>query len=317
MLKSLKGMILMQIDQLHHLSPFVRLVKISRSDQLIGEWIDYDHVFTYIEQGEAEFILEGVRYQLGAGDAIIMPPLMVHLIQSTSKLPLIQYIVHFDLHSTEQRRKWNEISIKLPEQKSLPHVEKLFQTIEPVSHIQPADQLYMKRRFLTLQQLFTTKPPYSDLQMKGILLELIALFFHNQTQQATLQGKQTRGWASIQLSIHYIYANYHLTSLDREAIAKHVGLSPNHLSYLFKEQLGISIYKFINSIRIDHAKKRILENQLSLTFIAEEVGFSSIYSFSRAFKSAVGMSASQFYTMHTAQSEDSVSNLSYGGIADA
>lgn len=88
-------------DKLHYLSPFIRLVKISSSQQLLGEWIDFDHVFTYIEQGEAEIIIDGIRYHLRTGDLLLISPLMVHLIHATSKVPLIQHIVHFDLHSSE------------------------------------------------------------------------------------------------------------------------------------------------------------------------------------------------------------------------
>jgi len=43
----------------HHLwsnsiSPFVRTGRIMKSYSLTGEWMDHDHVYTYIEQGEAE-----------------------------------------------------------------------------------------------------------------------------------------------------------------------------------------------------------------------------------------------------------------------
>lgn len=296
----------MDAEKLHYLSPFIRLVKISRSQQLLGEWIDFDHVFTYIEQGEAEFIIDGMRYQLKSGDVLIIPPLMVHLIHATSKTPLIQYIVHFDLHSSEQRRKWDQISITLPEHKMLPHSEKLFLTIDYVSHIHPSDQPYLQQRFLKLLELYTTKPTFNDFQMKGIFIDLLALFFRNQAQAKASLGKQTRGWASIELSIHYIHANYHLPNLDRITIANHVGLSSNHLSFLFKEQLGTSIHKYVTFIRIEQAKKKILTQENSLTVIAKEVGFSSIYSFSRAFKSVIGMSATQFSSMHA--SRRSVSN---------
>ncbi|MCR8659939.1 helix-turn-helix transcriptional regulator [Paenibacillus endoradicis] len=265
-------------------------------------------MFTYIEQGDADFILDGIKYQLHAGDALIMPPFMLHLIHATSVTPLIQYIVHFDLMSNVQRRKWQEISITLPEQNVLPDSEKSLLFIDPISHINSNDQLYLKRRFLTLQQLYSSTIPFSDVQMKGILTELLAIFFRNQTETPIQLSKQSKGWASIELSIHYIYSNYARNELDRMSIAEHVGLSPNHLSHLFKEQLGISIHKFVSSIRIEQAKKKILEGKHTLTTISEQVGFTSIYSFSRAFKSMVGTSASQFHSLHTSQSHESILN---------
>lgn len=39
----------------------------------------------------------GITYQVREGDVILMPPFLTHLIRATSEVPLIQYIVHFDL----------------------------------------------------------------------------------------------------------------------------------------------------------------------------------------------------------------------------
>ncbi|NRF94149.1 cupin domain-containing protein [Paenibacillus frigoriresistens] len=70
--------------------------------------MDYDHVYTYIEQGEAEFFLDGVKYQVKEGDILLMPPFMAHIIRSTSEVPLIQYIFHFDLYYDEERSSWKD-----------------------------------------------------------------------------------------------------------------------------------------------------------------------------------------------------------------
>ncbi|CAM4477920.1 hypothetical protein PAXY110619_19445 [Paenibacillus xylanexedens] len=46
---------------MNNISPFVRAARVTESFSLAGEWIDHDHVYTYIEQGEAEFFLSGNR----------------------------------------------------------------------------------------------------------------------------------------------------------------------------------------------------------------------------------------------------------------
>jgi len=286
------------LSNLHHISPYVRLVKISQKEQLVGEWIDYDHVFTYIEQGEAQFILNGMQYELHAGDALLMPPFMLHFIQSASAVPLIQYIVHFDLYPSEERIKWRDAGIKHEEQRRIPQHETLLMNVNPISHIQPSDQLYVKRRFLTLMHLFTTDQPFIELQMKAIMLELLAIYLRNQIEQEQRHGKQTKGWSAIEQSIHFVQEHYHLASLDRSMIARHAKLSPNHLSFLFKEQLNLSLHKFVNYVRIEQAKKLMLDRSLTIGQIAERVGYTSIYSFSRGFKSMTGITASQFITMH-------------------
>jgi len=84
-----------------------------------------------------------------------------------------------------------------------------------------------------------------------------------------------------------------------------IRFSPSHLSSIFKEQLGITIHKYLAYVRIEQAKKQMLQGKDTLTQIAEHVGFSSIHAFSRAFKHLVGITASLFmagYAKH-AQAE--------------
>lgn len=40
---------------MNSISPYVRVAKVMESSLLAGEWLDQDHVYTYIDQGEAEF----------------------------------------------------------------------------------------------------------------------------------------------------------------------------------------------------------------------------------------------------------------------
>lgn len=136
----------MKIEALDSLSPFVRHVKITKSNTLAGEWLDYDNVFTYIEQGEAVFVLGGTTHQVTEGDAILMHPFMPHIIRSTSTEPLIQYIFHFDCYYDPVRSQWDELGIGHEAQQNVPEREMLFRSIVPVSHIRPADRLDVNKR---------------------------------------------------------------------------------------------------------------------------------------------------------------------------
>ncbi len=88
---------------MNSISPFVRLVRIMKSSSLTGEWMDHDHVFTYIEQGEAVFFLSGVKYEAREGDILLMSPFMSHIIKSTSTVPLIQYSLFTLIFITTKR----------------------------------------------------------------------------------------------------------------------------------------------------------------------------------------------------------------------
>ncbi|RKP52903.1 AraC family transcriptional regulator [Cohnella endophytica] len=281
------------------ISPHARMVKIVKSSTLSGEWVDFDHVFTYIEQGEAEFILNGVKYLAKEGDIFLMPPFMPHIIRTTSAVPLIQYIVHFDLNYDDARSRWKVTSLIDEETKQISENEMVLADVVPVSHLRTADRIELKRRFLMLQKVFLDEKPNHFLVEKAFCIELLHFFFLGQEGEANQEGKLTKGWGLLEKSIHFINRNYSNPGLDNHTISKHIGVSTNHLSFLFKDQLNITIHKYLTHVRIEQAKLRIIEGNRSLTAVAKEVGFSSIHLFSRSFKATVGITPSQFYAAHS------------------
>ncbi|MBW7453256.1 AraC family transcriptional regulator [Paenibacillus sepulcri] len=276
------------------ISPFVRKVKILKSSSLSGEWVDYDHVFTYIEQGEADFILNGVKYLVQEGDVLLMSPFMSHIIRTTSAAPVIQYIFHFDLYYDGERSAWTETGITMDKQRQIPEREMRLASLLPISHLRPADRIELKRSFLMMHKASLDERGNNALLMKAVCIELLFLFLKGQINSGSHEGKMTKGWVFIERTISFINGHYWDPQLDNASISKHAGISTNHLSFLFKEQLNITIHKYLMHVRIEQAKQRILEGGKTLTVIAREVGFSGIHLFSRAFKAMVGVTPSHF-----------------------
>ncbi|WP_206438424.1 AraC family transcriptional regulator [Paenibacillus whitsoniae] len=282
---------------MNELSPWVRVVKIHKSVSLAGEWLDYDHVYTYIEQGEAEFFMGGITYQVKEGDVILMPPFLTHLIRATSDAPLIQYIVHFDLFYENERSRWHDQGMTAARRSPAP-MEMKFSSLSPVVHVALPEQIELKRRFLILHKEFLDQKPGFTLLTKAICLELLVFFLRGQAGAAVREGRVTKGWVFIEKAITYMHENYANIELSNGTISRHVGISTNHLSFLFKDQLGMTIHKYLTHTRIEQAKIRMMAGDLTLTAIADQVGFSSIYLFSRSFKAHVGVMPSLFMAMN-------------------
>lgn len=283
----------------HHLwmnsiSPFVRTGRIMKSYSLTGEWMDHDHVYTYIEQGEADFILDGVKYEVGEGDVIVMHPLMSHLIRSTSDLPLIQYIFHFDLFYDGNRSELKNTSAVHFRRDDILAKEMSMADIHPVARLKLADRMECKKRFLQLLQEITSPVQKNILFVKSLCLELLHLFFKNQSEHHQSNGKMTKGWPTIEKAIECMNQRYADAQLKNEDVSSYAGVTPNHLSYLFKNQLGITVYNYLKHVRIEQAKINILLGGKTVTEIAEMVGFSSIHLFSRSFKEHVGITPSRY-----------------------
>lgn len=77
--------------------------------------------------------------------------------------------------------------------------------------------------------------------------------------------------------------------LDRQAIARLVGITPRHLDRLFAGHLQASFQETYRRMRLTHARKLLEQSPLSLSDIAFATGFSSASHFSRAFKQLFGI----------------------------
>lgn len=79
-----------------------------------------------------------------------------------------------------------------------------------------------------------------------------------------------------------------------EALSRMSGYSPSRLSAVYKARFGISPISDLINIRMEMAKRLLLYSSMSVGEIAEEVGFSSIYYFSRLFCKREGVSPAEY-----------------------
>lgn len=95
--------------------------------------------------------------------------------------------------------------------------------------------------------------------------------------------------SSVERAIEYI--EHHLDeTLDPEEIAKAAGYSLYHLTHIFTAVIGEPIGSYIQKRRLSESCKKLLHTKKRIIDIALESGFGSSEAYSRAFKSAYGIS---------------------------
>ncbi|MDC7291642.1 AraC family transcriptional regulator [Blautia schinkii] len=289
----------MDLSRYEDIAPFVRMVKIKKSVSLSKTWEDIDHVLIYIAHGHGDYFIKGQRYSMKTGDLIIMPPYFSHFLMTRDEKMLTQYVVHFDLFMDKEREliphqtaygKKNEIY--LPEKENLMHGEIFYTTV-------PQKERYViENLFLNMYREFTKKTCGSEVMLRGMMMQLLITSLRMRRKGHSLKASQNtvghKSWKLIEQALEYIYLHFNEDNLDNAKISEAVKVSPNYLSKIFREYLGISLHKYLISYRIERAQYYIMNNNCNITEAASMSGFSSIHAFSKSFKQLKGISPSAY-----------------------
>lgn len=130
--------------------------------------------------------------------------------------------------------------------------------------------------------------PGADTWMLALLAEL-----RSQDERTRLSGLDLEQYECIQHLCAEILAD-----LGREwtvpGLARRLHYSPDHFCRLFRRFTGLTPKDFLIQARIEGAKSLLRSSSASVTRIAEMLGYSDVYFFSRQFRARVGASPSQY-----------------------
>lgn len=87
---------------------------------------------------------------------------------------------------------------------------------------------------------------------------------------------------------------HYMESWSIQQMANYCNMSIDYFSHQFKLLVGVSPIRFLNDLRISHAKEILLTESLSISEVAKLVGYSNPLYFSRAFKKSTGTSPSTY-----------------------
>ncbi len=94
-------------------------------------------------------------------------------------------------------------------------------------------------------------------------------------------------------AIDYVRKNY-MKRITLEETAARVFLSPAYFSRIFKEEMGENFNSYVNSVRVDAARRLLLNETIPLVDISTMAGFDGQSYFSKVFKKIVGVTPGRF-----------------------
>jgi AraC-like DNA-binding protein len=120
---------------------------------------------------------------------------------------------------------------------------------------------------------------------------------HQRYEKSTLTLERSDTYLQKLLDLMNTEKPYLDGDLTLQKLAKALSVSPHHLSQTINEQLNQNFFDFINTYRIEEAKRMLRDpgkKHYSILAVSEEVGFNSKSAFNAAFKKHVNMTPSEF-----------------------
>ncbi|MBW7459885.1 helix-turn-helix domain-containing protein, partial [Paenibacillus sepulcri] len=113
-------------------------------------------------------------------------------------------------------------------------------------------------------------------------------------------NKSLRFKSLVKIALHYMQENYNREMSLRE-VAGVVHVTPNYLSRVFKEEMGVAFTEWLNRFRVEKAKALLGAVDAKTYSVAEKVGFNDYKYFSNIFKKHTGYSPRAFKELRQRQ----------------
>ena len=97
------------------------------------------------------------------------------------------------------------------------------------------------------------------------------------------------------MQVVYQYVGQHFQEeISLNQIADKVSMTVPAFCRFFKKITGKTFTQFTNEMRIDHARRLLMDQHLSIAAVSYESGFNNLSHFNKQFRQIVGVSPSEF-----------------------
>lgn len=163
-----------------------------------------------------------------------------------------------------------------------------------IDHCTEIKQIFEKIEEIMLMPDIMQKEAVLKIQIMNLLINSCILdkyrvsSFDSVVVQGSLE-KQKR----VCMVADYIGEHY-MEGIDLDDLSHHFYMSKSYMSRIFKEVTNFTVSEYINLYRIAASKKYLLDKELSMTEIANRLGFNSLTYFERVFKQKMSITPMQY-----------------------
>ena len=239
-----------------------------------------------VQSGRGLFYVDGVKYEAGEGDIIILRPFVMHSINRLPDCDMTIDAIVFNLRLLETGGA-DVCTLKyfaplLNEKHSVPCI------------VRPNDSWYRPFDESTTS-IFMCDPDKdgAELDIKANLYWMFYHIYNNRLINAQVSVAEDKRCYTVRRALEYIRAEY-MNEITIEKIAKHCGYSEFYLMKLFKQHTGSSVVDYVNNYRLTVAGRQLRDTDDDVATIAYQVGFNNVSYFNRQFKKQYGTTPKAF-----------------------
>ncbi len=114
------------------------------------------------------------------------------------------------------------------------------------------------------------------------------------TIAATLRSEKNDKYKVLTETVKQYISRHLAEDLSLETVSKQFHFSSRYFAHIFKQYTGSNYTAYVNSVRMEEAKRLLRMSDLNINEIARRVGYGDVGHFSRNFKSIIGKRPSEY-----------------------
>jgi|SRR5690625_32192 len=242
-----------------------------------------DYEIFYLLEGERIYLINGERYVVKKNNLVYIDRNIIHKTKVTDVSNTKRIVINFhdSFLTTDEDLLLNQLFDKGP------HI-----IIIPPNKIKIIQMIIEK-----LYSEYISNDDKREVYIKALLVQLLI-------ESNRLLNLQTNNYSNEvgydQFIKHEIaevikYINQHYKKdISLSLLANQFNLSEQYISRLFKQVTGVTLINYLNAVRINQAKRLLLETSMKVNDISKRVGYSNNVHLWRVFKRFTGYSPSEY-----------------------
>ncbi len=95
-------------------------------------------------------------------------------------------------------------------------------------------------------------------------------------------------------TIHEYLMHHYLEEIDLKKLASLVNMAEGSLCRFFKMKVGITLFEYLNKIKVEYACKLLMDPDLNILKISLDSGFNNLSHFNKQFRKITGVTPSEY-----------------------